>query len=202
MKKFLMNWECNKIRPGVRYECGFCGTDTSPSIGWKSVVGNQNNIGYVLICTYCNKPSFIEAINDRVLSTTPAAKLGNEVAGLTDDIQALYDEARKSTSVGAYTSAVLTCRKILMHVAVQKGAEEGNKFIEYVDYLLENNYIPPDGRNWVDYIRTKSNEANHEIVIMKRKDADDLITFTEMLLRLIYEFPDRLTKDVPDKDDK
>jgi hypothetical protein len=41
----------------------------------------------------------------------------------------------------------------------------------------------------VDYIRTKGNEANHEITIMSDEDAKDLITFSEMLLKFVYEFP-------------
>ena len=54
--------------------------------------------------------------------------------------------------------------------------------------------IFPNGKNWLDHIRSKSNEANHEIVIMKRDEADDLISFTEMLLRLVFEFKHRLIK--------
>jgi hypothetical protein len=118
--------------------------------------------------------------------------MGSAVSGLPPEISGLYDEARKSTSAGAYTAAVLTCRKILMHIAVEKGAKTGLGFIDYVDYLAQKNYIPPDGRLWVDYIRTKSNEANHEIVIMTSQDANDLITFAEMLLRLVYEFKQRI----------
>ena len=86
-----------------------------------------------------------------------------------------------------------------MHVAVEKGAKEGLSFFDYVNYLSENNYIPPNGKDWVDHIRSKSNEANHEIVIMGLNEADDLISFTEMLLRLVYEFKHRLSKDEPEE---
>jgi len=51
----------------------------------------------------------------------------------------------------------------------------------------------PDGNDWVDYIRKKSNEANHEIVIMDKEIAEDLISFIEMLLRFIFEFKHRLS---------
>lgn len=54
--------------------------------------------------------------------------MGHDLSGLPDDVHDLYDEARLCTSTGAYTSAVLTCRKILMHVAVEKGASEGENF--------------------------------------------------------------------------
>ena len=76
-----------------------------------------------------------------------------------------------------------------MHIAVDKGAKEGLKFIEYVEYLSKNNYIPPGAKNWVDIIRDKGNEANHEILIMNGDDAKDLLKFVEMLLKIIYEFP-------------
>jgi hypothetical protein len=76
-----------------------------------------------------------------------------------------------------------------MHIAVEKGAPVGKTFLEYVGYLAQKGYVPPGGEGWVDHIRVKGNEANHEIKAMAETDAADLITFTEMLLKFIYEFP-------------
>ena len=76
-----------------------------------------------------------------------------------------------------------------MHIAVSKKAEENKSFEYYVNYLSEKNYIPPDGKDWVDHIRKKGNEAAHEIIGVKKEDAEELITFLEMLLKIIYEFP-------------
>jgi Domain of unknown function (DUF4145) len=76
-----------------------------------------------------------------------------------------------------------------MHIAVNKWAKEGLKFIEYVEYLATNHLIPAWSEEWVDHIREKWNEANHEILIMGKQDAEDLISFSEMLLKLVYEFP-------------
>ncbi len=192
MKTYELAWHKVDEISGIRYICGYCGTDTSPNHGW-AASGQGGHSGYVLICTGCNRPSFID-IEVPNKTTTPAAKMGTEVKGLPQDVAHLYYEARQCTATGAFTSAVLTCRKILMHIAVEKGALIGQSFVDYVDYLAQNNYIPPNGKDWVDYIRTKSNEANHEINIMNSEDAEDLITFTEMLLRLVYEFKNRLPK--------
>ncbi len=79
-----------------------------------------------------------------------------------------------------------------MHIAVEVGAPEGLSFIEYVKYLSDQNYVPPNGRHWVDYIRKKGNEANHEILLMEQTDANDLLIFIEMLLKFIYEFPNMI----------
>ncbi len=81
-----------------------------------------------------------------------------------------------------------------MHIAVSQGAKEGLPFIQYVDFLVNSGYVPPNGRHWVDHIRKKGNEATHEIVVMTHSDAKDLITFLEMLLRFIYEFPNSIPK--------
>ena len=76
-----------------------------------------------------------------------------------------------------------------MNIAVEQGGSEGLKFIEYVNYLSDKGYVPPNGKHWVDHIRKKGNEATHEIALMSDIDAKDLLGFIEMLLRFIYEFP-------------
>ncbi len=79
-----------------------------------------------------------------------------------------------------------------MHIAVQKGAKQGDSFVKYVEYLAAKGYVPPDGKIWVDYIRQKGNEANHEINLMNEQDARALIAFVEMFLKLVYEFPKKV----------
>lgn len=81
-----------------------------------------------------------------------------------------------------------------MNIAVSKGAEEGKSFASYVDYLAKKGYAPPGSEEWVDHIRKKGNEATHEIPHMTLDDAKELITFSEMLLKFIYEFPKRIPK--------
>ena len=81
-----------------------------------------------------------------------------------------------------------------MSIAVAQGADPNKPFVAYVEYLADKGYVPPNGRGWVDHIRKKGNEANHEIVVMTQPDAEDLISFSEMLLKFIYEFPSRVPK--------
>ena len=74
-----------------------------------------------------------------------------------------------------------------MNVAVSLGAKEGDAFVSYVSFLADKGYVPPNGKHWVDHIRTKSNEANHEIALMSKEEAERLLTFVEMMLKFIYE---------------
>src|SRR5690606_5267436 len=92
-------------------------------------------------------------------------------------------------SISAYTSSVMCCRKLLMNISVSEGAKEGKNFTDYVNYLNDNNYIPPNGKKWVDSIRKLGNEANHKIEFKSQKDTQRILSFTEMLLRFIYELP-------------
>ncbi len=79
-----------------------------------------------------------------------------------------------------------------MNIAVEQGATAGGSFVSYVEYLASGGFIPPNGRQWVDHIRKKGNEATHEIALMSRGDAEELILFLEMLLKFIYEFPAKI----------
>jgi hypothetical protein len=164
------------------YICSYCGHRVGPSQGYHST--NQPPCR-IYICSYCGKPTFFESPNEQY----PGPPFGNDVASLPPDVGALYTEARRCMTVNTFTSAVLTCRKLLMHIAVAKGAPAGKSFLEYVEFLADKHYVPPDGMGWVDHIRKKGNEANHEIKVMSRDDAKDLIEFSEMLLKIVYEFP-------------
>jgi hypothetical protein len=94
-------------------------------------------------------------------------------------------------SVAAYTTATMACRKLLMHISVERGADANKSFQHYVEWLSENHYIPPGGEGWVSQIRTVGNEANHEITLVSHEMAERILSFTEMLLRFVYEFPAR-----------
>jgi hypothetical protein len=84
-----------------------------------------------------------------------------------------------------------------MNVAVALGAKAGDSFVTYVEFLANKGYVPPNGKHWVDHIRTKSNEANHEITLMSKDEAERLITFVEMMLKFIYELPNVVPAAVP-----
>jgi hypothetical protein len=179
-----MTWQNFGEVDRKQYQCGFCGYTVANNKGY-FWYGQTDRI---ILCPNCNKPTYFDH-HDRQF---PGVAPGNEVLHLPSDLHQLYLEARDCCSVSAFTASVLACRKLLMNIAVQQGAKEGLKFIEYVDFLATNGYIPPNGRGWVDHIRKKGNEATHEIALMAQADAEELIAFSEMLLKFIYEFPSKV----------
>jgi hypothetical protein len=174
------------------YTCGFCGHHTGPNQGFFS--SNTQPQARIYICTFCGGPTYFDSSNPNPAACKqyPGVLFGNSVASLPPDVEKLFAEARQGMAVSSYTAAVLTCRKLLMHLAVEKGATAGKSFMEYVEYLAGKGYVPPGSEAWVDHIRKKGNEANHEIKIMYEEDAKELIIFMEMLLRFMYEFPGKI----------
>ena len=172
------------------YKCGYCGQSIASTEGYfANSRSGQNAAAHIYICHHCTMPTFF----GRGGNQTPGAMYGNQISGITEkEVEDLYNEARRSYGVNAYTAVVLCCRKLLMHIAVNKGAEEKKKFIYYVEYLSEKNLIPEGSKGWVDKIRDVGNTANHEIVIMTKEQGEKILKFSEMLLRIIYEFPQDL----------
>jgi hypothetical protein len=129
---------------------------------------NQNRPpdGVIYTCPVCKRPTFFDL--DVGGYQLPGVSLGNAVQNLPPEIESIWSEIRGSTSQGAYTSAVLLGRKLLMHIAASVGAAAGQPFVTYVDYLVTNHYAPPNSKDWIDKIRAHGNEANHEIVVKKK----------------------------------
>jgi len=177
-----------------QFTCGHCGFSVAPMKGWaagRSEDVNNVAIAWIYVCHNCSRPTFID--NDK--TQLPGVAFGDVVRDISDDsVRLLYEEARRATGATAYTAAVLCCRKLLMHIAVAKGADAGASFLEYVKFLGDKHFIPPGAIGWVDHIRQQGNEANHEIVMKTKEDAEELISFCEMLLKVIYEFPAAVTK--------
>lgn len=197
MKDYMRNYrmygiayENSKSVPSHALVCGYCGQTVAPNTGYcLNSRSLKQDIGYIYRCPHCENPIvYFLKTNE----TIPGAIYGREVTNLPENIKTLYSECRTCYANGCYTSAQMIARTLLMHIAVEQGAEEGWSFARYVTYLDDNGYIPPNGKKWVDYIRTSGNMANHEIVIKEKEETEKIITFLSALLLVIYELPNSL----------
>lgn len=193
-----MNWQNIGNIGSKKYKCGYCGSPLASQHGYTAtdyISGSTKTRGWIYICHSCEKPTFF----DYNQKQTPGPIIGNKVKHIPDsDVEELFNEAKSCYSIGAYTSSVMCCRKLLMNISVSEGAKEGAGFTDYVNYLNDNNYIPPNGKKWVDSIRKLGNEANHKIQFKTSKEAERILNFTEMLLRFIYELPGIMEETEPE----
>lgn len=164
------------------YTCGHCGREVSGAVvGLVPKVGG----GYIrwLQCNSCHDGS-VQADSGAVI---PGAKYGPKVEGLPEDVRRAYDEARDCLAVSANTASEMMCRKVLMHVAVDKGAAEGGTFAGYIDFLVEAGFVTPPMKDWVKLIKDHGNESNHRLPTPDRGRAEGTLQFTAQLLRSVYE---------------
>lgn len=190
-----IGWPNSVGLPGVDYTCAFCGREVSASHGWYAAnpdygqpTALPSTAGYerfwVAICPRCGNPTYV-----RGTLQVPDVPFGDQIDYLPDEVGALYREARSSISAGNFTAATMVGRKLLMNVAHTKGAAEGQSFQAYVTHLVDHHIVTPDMEPWVDEIRKIGNIANHEIAPIERDEAEQLVTFVSMLLRVAYEYP-------------
>lgn len=187
-KNIKIRWSDIQNLDSHKFTCGHCG---NPLVSDKGFIGNflvsigrsETRPVHIYICHYCTKPTFIAEG-----SQVPGVPFGNTVDFIDDKfVNDLFNEARRCCQVNSYTAAVLCCRKLLMNIAVNHEANKDLNSKQYVDYLYDQGIIPKGSKEWVDFIRDKGNEANHEIEIMEEDDAIGILSFSEILLKIIYE---------------
>ncbi|MFZ5655120.1 MAG: DUF4145 domain-containing protein [Pseudomonadota bacterium] len=165
------------------YRCGHCGRDVSGAV--IAYIGRREG-GHLICwlqCPVCHDAS----VRSDSGAHYPGSAYGPVLEGLPAEVGDAYEEARRCLSVNANTSSEVMCRKILMHVAVDKGAEEGKTFAFYIDYLQQQGYVTPPMRGWVTLIKDHGNESNHKLASPDRPRAEGTLQFTAQLLRSVYE---------------
>lgn len=171
----------------VDFICGYCNKQVASCSGWDYVDSySKSSSGQIRICPNCQKPTFIGThINGQI----PGIVYGCAIEFLPQDIEYIYNEARNCFSLNAYTSVIMCCRKLLMHIACKEGAGENLAFGKYVQYLKDNGYVTKPGQAWADSILKMGNIANHTLECYEKEDAELIMKFTEMMLKTIYETP-------------
>ncbi len=144
------------------------------------------DIYYILECPSCNCPTVYEVSTK---NTYPFSKALLPVKCLPEGVKEIYDEIATAISAGCYTSSVILARTAIMHIAVEKGAEENKSFKFYVDFLVENGFVPPNANGWIDKIRTMANDSVHKLEIWGKEEAELIGKFLRYLLIFIYELP-------------
>lgn len=178
----INNWHNLATLTSIKFTCGYCGAKTGSNKGYEYGYITSDPIA-IYICPACGRPSFKE-----YSVMTPGATYGELILNLPDTVQSLYDEARNSYQAGAFTGVILICRKVLANIAVYYGADDGESFVHYVDYLVDNGYVPEKSREWVDNIRTEGNSATHNQTAKNKDDAQRILDFVQMLLLINFKF--------------
>jgi len=188
-------WSTQRNLEIISFICGSCGRQVASGKGYDgteySTVTNSptSRRVYVRICPHCSSQIYLNVDESQTSDLGSGKPIRGASYPSVEKLYKLYNEACRCVSANAFTACALCCQKILMNIALSKGAKKESKFVDCVTFLSEKGYIPPDGRRWVDHIREKWDEPPLHIDIVKRKDAEALLNFTEVILKYIFDFP-------------
>ena len=178
---------------GRTYDCGFCGRSVVANVGLETTFFTPNSIRIevdVRLCPRCRGATTF--VYDGVKgSQLPAPLLGKgfDASEKEEDIQlviALYNDARNALSQDAGSCAVLMFRKLLMHVAVEQGAKEGERFVTYVQFLKDKGVVGRPQHKILNRIKDAGNEENHQIKRSEKDEANDLLDVVTHLIEGVY----------------
>lgn len=169
-----MPWEEMMFGGSEPYICGYCGDVVTSLTGFYEDRLPRRRI---YICPHCEGPTtFVGDCPD-------AGFVAPDVlANYTEDVAALYREACNCMAAKADIGAVLCARKLVMNIAISKGADKGTSFLSCIDFLVDRGLVPSDCQEQVQRIRDKCEEADHDISELSRSDASDLLSFAQALL--------------------
>lgn len=88
----------------------------------------------------------------------------------------------------------MLCRKLIMHVAVEKGAAKNQTFKAYVDHLVKTHILSKECEEFAHHVRDLGNDANHELDATSPEEAKEMIDFLTMLCLSVYVYPSKFAK--------
>lgn len=177
------------------YKCPHCNIEVAGKIHnviqsqFNAPVMHVDDIYYILECPNCHRPTIYYVPTG---NTYPNGRALRSVSYLPNNIENIYNEVGSCIAAECYTAAVILARTAIMHISVEQGADKNKSFLYYVDYLSDNNFIPPNGKPWVDEIRKMANKSVHELELWKKDDATKIGNFLMYLLIFVYELPSQV----------
>ena len=174
-------WEHLNNLNSKNYKCWNCGNIVASNKGYSS-----DNISTIFICPHCSAPSIIDELNKEYPDVIP----GRSIKKLPKSVNQVFEESRNCIGAHAYTAAVMLLRKILMNLAVEEGAKEGDGFANYVKYLCDKGFIHIKQQKQAEEIKNLGNDANNKIETRTEEEAMKLLNLVTLILIYNYEQAD------------
>lgn len=104
------------------------------------------------------------------------------------------EEANLCFAVGAYRAASVMARRALQSCCIDKGAPD-KRLQEQINWLLSEQVITKDIKDWADEVRFTGNDAAHppekpeEDENVSREDAEDMLGLLKQFVNVLYVAP-------------
>lgn len=131
--------------------------------------------------------------NFTVLKTYPEVKASQAPEHTPENIAKIYIQGKNSFNRKEFDAATTMMRKALeMAVKPLIPDPKIKKLFNKIEFLKNNGLIPVSMVEWAHAIRDIGNDGAHDTV--SKKDAHDIVYFTEMFLTYIYTLPTKIAK--------
>ncbi|HLO98472.1 MAG TPA: DUF4145 domain-containing protein [Fimbriimonas sp.] len=185
MSKLL--WPKQEKIQTLSYTCGFCGHLVGAENGWHGLDGHGTFI-YAAICPHCSR---ITQKNNKGW-IFPLPMVGEVISSVPSPAKELYQEIRGCMQVGAFTGAVALCRTMIAHISHDKlGTKRDDTFQNHLKALYDSELLAKGQRDWIDSIKDSAGKGIHDLEIIKRDEAESIFEFTQMMLKIMYDYPAR-----------
>lgn len=153
-----------------------------------------------LLCIACG----LGAVADGDGNVSPGVKSFPTPDGTPEAEEKLWEEVRNCLSVSAFNAVAMLCRKLLLHLVYthersqnQLATPRSIKFVEAVQYLLNNGVITAAMQPLATEIKNIGNRANHELPDVSEEQAQKIVLFTHYLFVSVYEMPTKASIPTP-----
>lgn len=188
---YSIRWSSFDQTTSKHFSCGHCGVlasamyhargDRIPS----DIRGSQyQDEIHLFICNACGYPT---TFNSARYQHPPPRENSVTLKKTSKPIESIFREGEFCLNSGRYMAACLVFRGLLMHLAVEHGAKEGQKFEVYINWFESEGHIPVKTKDLVDRIRKAGNQATHKLEEITKEQAQDSYELSKFLLNCFYE---------------
>jgi Domain of unknown function (DUF4145) len=174
-----------------KFLCGACGATTNGRV----ICDLRRHVDKMTVawcvCS-CERMEPTVIVFDPVTNSKTQIPVAREFhcgANWPPELARLFDEAAIAYTAGAFTASGMASRKVLMACACQEGDDEGKKFVQYVDYLLDKVIQIPKAKTAIAAIKNIGNDANHKLDFLNQDQAKRSLQIVTYLLTALYSLP-------------
>ncbi len=142
-------------------------------------------------CNSCPQHFLVKRVNNKIEQIYPASLPKPVDPRIPEVIKKDLEEAYACFAANAYRATGMMARRAVELLCIDKKAPEGS-LIKKIDWLLEQQIITKDLRDWAHEIRLTGNEAAHPPKTIKEEnpisenDAKDILELLESLVNALY----------------
>ena len=141
---------------------------------------------WIGVCNYCQEPMLVLG-NGETIWPTPIPEPTDQ--RVPEAIRNDLDEAKTCLQVRAYRAASVMARRVIQHVAIDKGCT-GPNLVSQIEQLSKKGTITADVKEWADVVRWVGNDAAHPNAnAVEEEEARDIIDLAQQFLQIVYVAP-------------